>query len=648
MFRLKIHKKRYLLVLLVILILAQFSCVRQNQQPPNIVLIFVDDQGYADLSCYGAIGFKTPNIDKLAEDGIRFTSFYVSEAVCSASRASLLTGCYAQRVGIRGALNPVSLAGLNRNETTIASALKKHGYATKIIGKWHLGSHPEFSPLNYGFDEYYGLLYSNDMWPVGFDGTPAEEGFISLYPPLYLMEDTIRVKEIKTLDDQAELTTRYTEKALDFIERNKTNPFFLYLPYSMVHVPLGVSSKFKGQSEQGKFGDVMMEVDWSVGQIEQKLEELGLSENTLIIYTSDNGPWLNFGNHAGSALPLRGGKGNDREGGVRVPGIIKWPGNIQAGRESDALVTTMDILPTILEIVGDTLPKRKIDGVSVLNLLKSDSANSPRDIFYYYYEGALSGVRKGDWKLVLPHEFRSYEGVEPGMDGFPGPYSKGVAELSLYNLKNDIGEKTNVVVQHPDIVEELLVLVDSARNSLGDKIAVIEGNEVREPGRVGRAGIIDHIAIGKPIMLASLPDSAYFCEGAATLVDGIQASLEMSDGHWLGFRESGLNAVIDLGALTNVHNIEVRFLQNQISWIFLPGNVRISISEDGVNYIEIQNSHFDNSLKDLDIKTVTVSGSPENAIQFIKIEADHIGYCPYWHPGRGEMGWLFVDEVVVK
>ena len=634
------------IVLLLILIIS--SCKKQQEQLPNIVLIFVDDQGYADLSCFGATGFKTPNIDKLAEDGIRFTSFYVSEAVCSASRASLLTGCYAQRVGIRGALNPVSLTGLNRNETTIASALKKHGYATKIIGKWHLGSHPEFSPLNYGFDEYYGLLYSNDMWPVGFDGTPAEEGFISLYPPLYLMEDTTRVKEIKTLDDQAELTTRYTEKALDFIVRNKTNPFFLYLPYSMVHVPLGVTSKFKGQSEQGMFGDVMMEVDWSVGQIEQKIEELGLSENTIILYTSDNGPWLNFGNHAGSALPLRGGKGNDREGGVRVPGIIKWPGKILAGRESDALVTTMDILPTILEIVGDTLPERKIDGVSVLNLLKSDSANSPRDFFYYYYEGALCGVRKGGWKLVLPHEFRSYEGVEPGMDGFPGPYSKGVAKLSLYNLKKDIGEKTNVVDQHHDIVEELWVLVDSARNSLGDKIAVMEGNEVREPGRVGRAGIIEHMAVAKPITLTNLPDSAYFCDGAATLVDGIQASLEMSDGHWLGFRESGLDAVIDLCAPTRVHDIEVRFLQNQISWIFLPGNVRISISEDDVNYIEIQNSHFDNSLKDLDIKTVTVSGTPENAIQFIKIEADHIGHCPDWHPGRGEKGWLFVDEVVVK
>lgn len=648
MFGLKIHKQKAIPALFVILCIAQFSCVRQNQKPPNIVLVFVDDQGYADLGCYGAHGFRTPNIDKLAEDGIRFTSFYVSEAVCSASRASLLTGCYAQRVGIRGALNPVSLTGLNRNETTIASALKKHGYATKIIGKWHLGSHPEFSPLNYGFDEYYGLLYSNDMWPVGFDGTPAEEGFISLYPPLYLIEDTTRVKEIKTLDDQAKLTTRYTVKALDFIERNKTNPFFLYLPYSMVHVPLGVSSKFKGQSEQGLYGDVMMEIDWSVGQIEQKIEELGLSENTIFIYTSDNGPWLNFGNHAGSALPLRGGKGNDREGGVRVPGIIKWPGNIQAGRESDALVTTMDILPTILEIVGDTLPERKIDGVSVLNLLKSDSANSPREIFYYYYEGALCGVRKGDWKLVLQHEFRSYEDVEPGRDGFPGPYAKGVAELSLYNLKDDIGEKSNVLDQYPYIVEDLLVLVDSARKMLGDKIAVMEGNEVREPGRIGRAGIVDHLAVGKPIILASLPDSAYFCEGSATLVDGIQASLEMSDGHWLGFRESGLNAVIDLGALTNVHNIELRFLQNQISWIFLPGNVRISISEDGVNFNEIQNSHFDNSLKDLDIKTFTVYGSPENVIQFIKIEADHIGNCPDWHPGRGERGWLFVDEVVVK
>jgi arylsulfatase len=648
MISLKVHNNVSDLILFLLLIFIVSSCKKRVEQLPNIVLIFVDDQGYSDLGIYGARGFETPNIDRLAEEGMRFTSFYVSEAVCSASRASLLTGCYAQRIGIRGALNPISLTGLNPNETTIATALKKHGYATTIIGKWHLGSHPKFSPLNYGFDEYYGLLYSNDMWPVGFDGKPVEDGFLSLYPPLYLMEDTTRIKEIKTLDDQAMLTTFYTKKAIDFIERNQDRPFFLFLPHSMVHVPLGVSGKFKGQSEQGMFGDVMMEIDWSVGEIETKIQELGLSDNTIFIYTSDNGPWLNFGNHAGSALPLRGGKGNDREGGVRVPGIIKWPGKISPGRVSHELVTTLDILPTILEIVGDTVPERKIDGISVLPHLTSDTANLSRDIFYYYYEGALCGVRKGDWKLVLPHEFRSYEGVEPGMDGFPGPYSMGVAELALFNLKEDIGEKENIIDHHPDVVEQMLALAEKARETLGDKITATKGTEVREPGRVGRTGIIQHLAEGKPIHLTSPPDSSYYGEGAASLVDGIQASLEMSDGHWLGFRESGLDAVIDLGVPTKVHDIEVRFLQNQISWIFLPGNVKISVSSDWKHFEEIQYEQFENSLKDLNIKAYTISGQPDTTIRFVKIEATHIGQCPDWHPGKNERGWLFVDEIVVR
>ena len=304
-------------VIVVFLIIGLFSgCHSNKNKLPNIIIIFIDDQGYTDLGCYGAQGFETPNIDKLATEGMKFTNFYVSEAVCSASRASLLTGCYAQRVSIRGALSAISFAGLHPEETTIASMLKQKGYSTAIYGKWHLGHHHEFLPHNFGFNEYFGLPYSNDMWSVDFDGESITEGYKGLYPNLCLIEDTLCVQELLNLKDQESLTTLYTNRAVDFINRNKDNPFFLYVPHSMVHVPLAVSDNFKGKSEQGMYGDVMMEVDWSVGEVMKALEENGIDENTLIIYTSDNGPWLNFGNHGGSCIPLREGKGQPGKVGL--------------------------------------------------------------------------------------------------------------------------------------------------------------------------------------------------------------------------------------------------------------------------------------------------------------------------------------------
>jgi arylsulfatase A-like enzyme len=272
----------------------------EEQRLPNIVLIFIDDMGYADVGCYGATGYETPNIDGLAEQGMRFTSFYVAQAVCSASRAALLTGCYPNRVGIFGAYNDQAKVGINPDEKTIAEVLKKKGYATACFGKWHLGHHHQFLPLQNGFDEYLGLPYSNDMWPVEYDGTALPEGHSKLrYPVLPLIEGNEKVAEIRTLEDQDSLTTRYTERAVRFIEKNKDQPFFLYVPHTMVHTPLGVSDKFRGKSEQGKFGDVMMEVDWSVGEILKTLAKHELEDHTLVIFTSDNGPWLNFGAHAG-------------------------------------------------------------------------------------------------------------------------------------------------------------------------------------------------------------------------------------------------------------------------------------------------------------------------------------------------------------
>lgn len=454
---------------------------------PNIILIFMDDMGYGDLSCYGASQYKTPNLDRMAAQGIRFTSFMSAQAVCSASRAGILTGCYPNRVGISGALMPDAKIGLNPEEETIAEVLKKQHYKTGAIGKWHLGHLREFLPLQQGFDEYLGLPYSNDMWPVNFDGKPAAENSNKArYPALPLIEGNDKIREIKTLDDQSELTTIYTERAVRFITENNKNPFFLYLAHSMTHVPLAVSSKFKGKSEQGLFGDVMMEIDWSVGEIMKTLEKNGLEKNTLIIFTSDNGPWLNFGNHAGSTGGLREGKGNSFEGGQREPCLMWWPGHIAAGTICNKLASTIDILPTLAAITNSPLPEKKIDGVNILPLLLGDENANPRESFLYYYrKNSLEAVRKGNWKLVFAHPGRTYIGFKPGFDGFPGGTNENFNfEEGLYDLRRDPGERYDVKEYYPEVVAELKKLADEARVDLGDDIQKEEGKNRREPGKV--------------------------------------------------------------------------------------------------------------------------------------------------------------------
>ncbi len=457
------------------------SVQKRKRSYTNFVIIFTDDQGYADVGCYGAKGFSTPNLDQMAKDGVRFSDFYVAQAVCSASRASLMTGCYSNRVSIMGALFPDDNYGLNPQEDTIADVLRKKGYTSGIFGKWHLGCHKDFLPLAQGFDEYLGLPYSNDMWPVGYDGKPAEKGYRTKLPPLPLIDGSEKVDEIRTLEDQSTLTTRYTERAVKFIEKNKDKPFFLYVPHSMPHVPLGVSDKFRGKSEQGMYGDVIMEIDWSVGQILKSLRKNGLDDNTLVIFTTDNGPWLNFGNHAGSALPLREGKMTMFDGGARVPCIMRWPGRIKPDTVCEKMASTIDLLPTIAGIADAPLPEKKIDGVNILPLLKGKNEN-PRDVFYFYYVNALQAVRHGRWKLHFPHSYRSYEGVEPGKDGYPGKKTKTRTGLELYDLKNDISERNNVIDQHRDVVERLEKLAEKARRELGDSLTKRKGREIRPAG----------------------------------------------------------------------------------------------------------------------------------------------------------------------
>ncbi|HLP71581.1 MAG TPA: sulfatase [Bacteroidales bacterium] len=457
---------------------------------PNIVLILMDDMGYGDIGRTGANQYDTPNLNRLASQGLQFTWYYCPQAVSSASRAGLMTGCYPNRVGISGALMPWATNGINSDETTIAEMLKTKGYHTGIIGKWHLGHHKMFLPLQHGFDEYYGLPYSNDMWPVDFDGVPIKLKDTTSnkmkYPPLPLIEGNNKVGEVPDLAGQDKLTTEYTKRAVSFIERNRKGPFFLYFPQSMVHIPLGVSDKFRGKSKQGLYGDVMMEVDWSVGEVLKALEKYGLEKNTLVIYTSDNGPWLNFGNHAGTTGGLREGKGTSWEGGQRVPCIMRWPGVIPQGEICNRLASSIDILPTLAEITGAQLPKNKIDGISILPLMKGDKASEPRHEFYYYYQqNSLEAVQRDYWKLVLPHTFRTYRGSKPGKDGWPGPTRNDtVRNAELYDLRRDPGEWYDVASSYPEKVKELQELAEKARLDLGDDIMKVKGEGRRKAGSI--------------------------------------------------------------------------------------------------------------------------------------------------------------------
>lgn len=455
---------------------------------PNVIIILMDDMGYGDLECYGGFPYHTPHINQLAAQGMRFTNFYAGQAVCSASRAALLTGCYPNRIGIHNALMPWSNIALNPDEETIAEVLKTKGYKTGMVGKWHLGQKQPYLPLQQGFDEYLGLPYSNDMWPVNYDGKPVTDPADnkSKYPPLPLYDGNKVVRTINTLDDQAELTTLYTERACSFIKQNKSTPFFLYLAHPMPHVPIAASSKFRGKSGAGLYGDVMEEIDWSVGQIMKTLEQEGLTKNTIVIFTSDNGPWLTFGNHAGNSGGFREGKGTAWEGGLRVPCIISWPGKIAEGSICNNVASNIDFMPTIVNLCKANAPSKKIDGVDIWPLLTQQKDANPRDEFVYYYDvNSLKGVRKGQWKLVFPAISQTYKKATAiGADGWPGKYASDSVRLALYDLRIDPGETLDVKEKHPDIVKQLTDIADKYRRELGDDLTKQQGTEVRPAAKV--------------------------------------------------------------------------------------------------------------------------------------------------------------------
>jgi arylsulfatase len=633
-----------------------------KNRPPNIVIIFTDDQGYADIGVYGAQGFQTPNLDRLANEGIRFTDFQVSQAVCSASRAALLTGSYSERVGVQGAFNHTARVGLNPDEETIAEMLKSIGYVTGIFGKWHLGHHKKFLPLQQGFDEYLGIPYSNDMWPVDYDGSSVSgtDHFKSFYPQLPLIEDNEKIEEIRTLDDQDQLTTRYTERAVDFITNNKDRPFFLYLPHSMPHVPLGVSNKFRNKSEQGMYGDVIMEIDWSVGEILNALSDNDLDDNTVVIFTSDNGPWLNYGNHAGSAFPLREGKGTMWEGGSRVPCIIRWPGRITAGSVSHQLAATIDILPTIASITGAALPARPIDGVSIQAILEGDTSATPREEYYYYYGGELIAVRKGKMKLVFPHSYRSYAGIEPGLDGYPGiykdvlgKYAVGKSKLELYDLDNDMSESKDVSEMYPDVVKTLQVLGQKAREELGDRLTGTIGTGVRPIGRLDPERSpsyleVSHKAVNRPVTIKNQYSEKYSAGGDNGVVNGIRGTIDFHDGNWQGYEGVDFEAIIDLGETTVLSEISSSFLQNQSAWIFFPTEVEFEISTNGFDFSSVKRVHYKTKISPShEVINFSHVFSQEKA-RFVKVKAKNITICPDWHPGAGGEAWIFLDEIVVK
>ena len=427
---------------------------------PNFILFFTDDQGYQDVGCFGSPRIRTPNFDRMAAEGLKLTSFY-AQAVCGPSRAALMTGCYPMRVA-----EPGNTKGghtiLHPREVTLAEVLKEAGYATALIGKWHLAGgrrgryDPKLMPNAQGFDCFFGTPLHN-----GFTRTVQARSFQT-----QLMRDGKILDEFLDQDEMDTLTQRYTQEALRFIRDNRDRAFFLYLAHNMPHVPLGVSAEFRGKSKRGRYGDVIEELDWSAGQIVQTLKELGLDDRTLILFTSDNGPWIekHIGDYAGSADPLRGSKMMTWDGGLRVPCIVRWPGRIPAGKVSDELVTTLDVLPTFARLAGGKIPDdRIIDGKDVWPILRGEpGAKSPHEAFYFYCYVHLQAVRSGQWKLVLPRPAR------PRWCSWSARMVDAVEQVELYDLNADIGETRNVAARHPDVVARLMKLVAKAREDLGD------------------------------------------------------------------------------------------------------------------------------------------------------------------------------------
>ena len=448
---------------------------QDDEKRPNIVLINCDDLGYGDLGCYGSTVNSTPALDRMAEEGMRLTDFYMASPVCSPSRGAMMTGCYPPRIGFgafegRGVLFPGQPVGLNPEEITIGRLLHDVGYATKLVGKWHCGDQPEFLPTRHGFDSYYGIPYSNDM------GRQAED---DTWPPLPLVRDEAMIQQ---QPDQAALTERYVEESVRFIRENRDRPFFLYLAHMYVHLPIYPPDRFMRESKNGRYGAAVACVDWAASVLLHELNELGLDENTLVIFTSDNGSRVR--DEGGSNGPLRGTKATTWEGGQRVPCIMRWPDGIPAGTEFGGIATAMDLYPTLADLGGATVPDdRIIDGKNILRLMRSGGSEpSPHEAFFYYRRNSLEAVRNDRWKL---HVRKANEAMH-----------------ALYDLQADPGETTDLSGDNPRVVEELSALMDDCRQDLGDEAIRVEGRNVREIGRVENADTLTHYDPDHPYIIA--------------------------------------------------------------------------------------------------------------------------------------------------
>ncbi|MEY3109494.1 MAG: hypothetical protein RL079_179 [Verrucomicrobiota bacterium] len=416
---------------------------------PNVVVIFIDDMGYGDIGPFGATKQRTPHLDRMAKEGMKLTSFYATP-VCSVSRAQMMTGCYGARVSVPGVYFPGQSVGLNPAEVTVAERLKEKGYATQMVGKWHLGDQPEFLPTRQGFDHYLGIPYSNDM---------LKKSAETKVPVVPLLRDE-KIAELMDGEGQRRMVELYTKEAVDFIGRNKDKPFYLYYAHNAVHTPIYPGAAFAGKSQNGRFGDWVEEVDWSVGQVLDALRSQGLDKDTLVVFTSDNGPWLTKGTDGGSAGPLRGGKGSTWEGGVRVPTLAWWPGRVPAGSVNDAVAATIDLLPTFVSLAGGTVPATPvIDGRDITSILLGQSKESAREAHYYFASYDLQAVRQGRWKLAL----------SPQPEGMGKQAAKTPAGMRLYDLDAEIGEQTDVAAQHPEVVAKLKALADKMAAEIGGK-----------------------------------------------------------------------------------------------------------------------------------------------------------------------------------
>ncbi|MEO0733640.1 MAG: sulfatase-like hydrolase/transferase, partial [Bacteroidota bacterium] len=501
-----------------------------DSNQPNIVVIFVDDMGWGDLlsnlPAGTDLGYRTPNLDQMATEGMRFTHFYSASAVCSPARAALLTGCYPQRVSMPAVLFPDAQTGLNPDETTLAELVKQEGYATGMFGKWHLGDHPSFLPHNQGFDQFLGLPYSNDLWPRNRFGTPVTDNSNrASWPELPLIENNVKIGEITSLTQQDSLTQKYTEGAVDFINAQATagTPFFLYLPHSMPHVPLAARQEFRS-SATTLYGAVMEEIDWSVGQVMDALAANGIEDDTWVIFTSDNGPWLRYGNHGGSAGQFRDGKATAFEGGFRMPCLMKWPGVIPAGRINARIASTIDIFPTVAAYIGADLPDpatHPIDGVDISALMENGFAGGRiRDEFAYYRRGELAAMRAGVWKYVFPQRYDSITVF--GNNGSFGQATPVQFPGALYNVVQDPGETTDRQAEFPNVVADLRARAQALANEIGNQggggqpfrdrdIPITTGTQIRPPGRVGSGS--SGLAPG------ATPNDVFYQTGSATKIE---------------------------------------------------------------------------------------------------------------------------------